>query len=113
MAEVVAMVNKSKQTSQAQLSWLDKTRAQKSAPVKDMGTTIGSGLGCDVVLEGGFPGVRKFATITPEKGVYWLEPLSRMVGVQVNGYPIRSKKLLADGDILEIAGQTMNFRTSL
>ena len=107
------MVNRTKQSSQAQLSWLDLARKQHTASVKPTGTTIGSGVGCDVVVEGGFPGVRKFATITYEKGVYWLEPLSRMVGVQVNGYPIKSKKLLADGDILQVAKQTMNFRTSL
>jgi Protein of unknown function (DUF3662)/FHA domain len=92
----------------ASLVLLDMGRQGRAFPLTQLETSIGRAEQSDIALAD--PGVsRNHARIIREGDDFIVEDLRSTNGTEVNGQPIRRRRL-ADGDMLKLANSTLQFR---
>jgi len=113
MAEFVAIHGRNRDLMQAHLRWVDADRKEQICQLEKKPCVIGTGIACNVRVTGGMMGVSRYAKISPEGENFVIEPLSKLVGIQINGQALKGSRRLEDGDELRIAKVRFEFRHSL
>ena len=92
----------------ATLVLIDGGRPGRAFPLSQLETTVGRAEQSDIALAD--PGVsRNHARIIREGDDFIVEDLRSTNGTEVNGQPIRRRRL-ADGDMVKLANSTLQFR---
>jgi hypothetical protein len=92
----------------ATLSLLDSGHGGRVFPLSHLETSIGRSEQSDIALAD--PGVsRNHARIIREGDDFIVEDLRSTNGTEVNGQPVRRRRL-ADGDVIKLANSTLQFR---
>ena len=99
---------RNKNQMEAHLSWFVDNE-KKIFPLKNQETVLGKGEQCDIKLTGGLPGIKRFVAIYRKGEQYYLEPLSRLIPVKVEGQLVKEPVRLMDGEKIQIFAQTLQF----
>jgi pSer/pThr/pTyr-binding forkhead associated (FHA) protein len=87
---------------------LDAGRPGRVFPLSQLETSVGRAEQSDIALAD--PGVsRNHARIIREGDDFIVEDLRSTNGTEVNGQPVRRRRL-ADGDVVKLANSTLQFR---
>jgi len=113
MAEFVAIHGRNRELMQSHLRWVDSDRKEQICLLAKDPCVIGSGVACSVRISGGMMGVSRYAKVQPAGADFTIEPISKLVGIQVNGEPVKRPRRLEDGDEIRIAKVRFEFRQSL
>lgn len=106
--ELKRMHLRNKNQMEAHLSWFVDNE-KKIFPLKNQETVLGKGEQCDIKLTGGLPGIKRFVAIYRKGEQYYLEPLSRLIPVKVEGQLVKEPVRLMDGEKFQIFAQTLQF----